>query len=181
MTPRILLSDGRYFDFTRPDGVVSIEVIARSLSRLCRFTGHMRPEVEHYSVAQHSVLVSRLVPAEFARQGLLHDIAEALIGDMAAPLKRLLPAYCEIEGRVERELFKWFGLPDVLDPCVKYADLVALATERRDLMPAQVVDDHESQEWAITRGIPTAIAAIYPWPARAAEAAFLERYRELTP
>lgn len=178
MTPRILLSDGRYFDFTRPDGVVSIEVIARSLSRLCRFTGHMKPEVEHYSVAQHSVLVSRLVPPEFARQGLLHDIAEALIGDVAAPLKRLLPAYCEIEVRVERELFRWFDLPDVLDPCVKYADLVALVTERRDLMATPV---HDDGEWRDTDHIPAAMQTIYPWPARAAEAAFLERYRELSP
>jgi 5'-deoxynucleotidase YfbR-like HD superfamily hydrolase len=177
MTPRILLSDGRFFDLANPDGVVSIEVIARSLSRLCRFTGHMKPEVEHYSVAQHSVLVSRLVPPKFARQGLLHDIAEALLGDVSAPLKRLLPDYRAIEHKVERSLFAWFGLPAELDPCVKYADLVALVTEKRDLM-ATPTDD--TGEWRDTDHIPAAFATIYPWTARAAEAAFLERYRELT-
>lgn len=177
MTPRILLSDGRYFDLSRPDGVVSIEVIARSLSRICRFTGHMKPEIEHYSVAQHSVLVSRLVPVKFARQGLLHDMAEAFVGDVATPLKRMLPDYRKIENAVEQALFLWFGLPPELDSCVKYADLVALVTERRDLM-ATPTDD--TGEWRDTTHIPAAFATIYPWTARAAEAAFLERYRELT-
>lgn len=178
MTPRILLSDGRYFDLANPDGVVSIEVIARSLSRLCRFTGHLAPHVEHYSVAQHSVLVSQLVPPHLARQGLLHDIAEAFIGDVSAPLKRLLPDYREIEARVERALFAEFELPATLDPAVRHADLVALVTEKRDLMPAAV---HDLGEWRETANIPAAMQTIYPWPARSAAAAFLERYRELTP
>lgn len=179
MTPRILLSDGNYFDLANPDGAVSIEVIARSLSRLCRFTGHLAPHVAHYSVAQHSVLVSRLVPPHLARQGLMHDMAEAFVGDVSAPLKRMLPDYREIEARVERALFWWFDLPEVLDPAVRHADLVALVTEKRDLMTPARADD--SVEWRDTDSIPAAVRTIYPWPARTAESMFLERYHELTP
>ena len=60
---------GRRFSLTEPSAEdVDIDDVAHALSLLCRFTGHVS---EHYSVAQHCVIVSRLVPTEHALAGIL--------------------------------------------------------------------------------------------------------------
>lgn len=66
---------------------VSIEHIARSLSKQCRFNGNTR---KFFSVAQHSVIASQYMPEDFRIYGLLHDAHEAFIGDISTPVKRLL-------------------------------------------------------------------------------------------
>ena len=83
----VQLTDQRRFHPFSPDAAeVDIKDIARSLARQCRFDGHVN--VEHYSVAEHSIYVSELVAPEFALDGLLHDAAEAYIGDIVSPVKR---------------------------------------------------------------------------------------------
>lgn len=130
---RILTASGRYLDLLDPDGYVyGIEEIAQALSQICRFGGHTR---RHYSVAQHCVHVSCHVPAEDALAGLLHDAAEAYVGDVTQPLKMLLPEYRAIEQRIERAILRQFGI-EAIPESVHRADLILLATERRDLMPA---------------------------------------------
>lgn len=172
-TPDIQTHAGHYFDFLEPSkSVLSIETIAHALSNLCRFTGHTR---WFYSVAQHSVLVSYALPPELALQGLLHDIAESVLGDVSSPLKALLRDYKVIERRVERELFPRFGLPMKLHPMVKRADLVLLATERRDLMPPP-----GDGSWSIIADVPPLRHIISPVGPEEAKAMFLGRYLELT-
>lgn len=173
MNPTILTVSGNYFNFLRPEAAdFTIEDIAHALSNICRFTGHVK---SFYSVAQHSVLVSRLVPAEHALAGLLHDAAEAFLGDVSSPLKMLLNDYKEIERCVEKEVLGRFGLSSDLHPEVKHADLRALATEKRDLMAIGA-----SEEWSVLNGVTPDLAAVVPLSPGAAYHLFMGRFSALT-
>lgn len=167
----ISTANGGFFDFMNPDrSEFTIEDIAHALSHICRFTGHTS---EFYSVAQHCVEASFLVPEQYALQALLHDAAEAFMGDMSTPLKRMIPAYKELERTVEAVVLGRFGLTLPLHPCVKEVDLLLLATERRDLMP------HCTAEWGMLEGVVADPDTLLPWAPDAAKQMFLTRYREL--
>ncbi|UBN55277.1 HD family hydrolase [Pantoea agglomerans] len=168
----ITTQSGKHFDFNNisPDAIC-IEDIACALSNLCRFTGHVQ---DFYSVAQHSVHVSYLVPPTFALDALLHDAAEAYIGDCVSPLKALLPDYQEIEKRVELAVAKRFGIRTLGKwPEVKRADLIMLATERRDL------DLDDGTPWPILEGVEPAPFLLSPLNPRQSRVLFLQRYNDL--
>lgn len=122
----------------RPDEVDIVD-IARALSHQCRYNGHC---AVFYSVAEHSVKLAdwfRDVQDDvgLARQALLHDAAEAYLGDMIRPLKRYVPDYLEAERAVEAVIFERFGLPAELDIRVRTADQVILTDERDQLFDAR--------------------------------------------
>jgi len=115
--------------------------VAEGLGKLARFAGHT--QAAPYSVAQHCCHVASLLPPDLRLYGLLHDAPEAVIGmDWPAPLKRSAPP--EVRdwlARVERQnmtiLCNAAGLiapGSNVRAVVHHADMVALATERRDLM-----------------------------------------------
>ncbi|MCL6745088.1 HD family hydrolase [Kosakonia sp. R1.Fl] len=163
---------GKKFDYlTATTDDIDIEDIANALSKVCRFNGHLP---EFYSVAQHSVLCSRIVPVENAFEALMHDAAEAYVQDIPAPLKALLPDYQRIEALVDEMIRQKFGLPREHTPVVKYADLTMLATERRDL------DIDDGTTWAILENIPaTDLIQINPLRPGQAYALFMNRFNEL--
>lgn len=134
--------------------------MVHALHNCCRFTGHT---LRFYSVGEHSVRVAKLLWAlhpelpTWARAGLsllgyLHDGSEAWLIDLPAPLKwnkTLAWGYLVAEARMQAQVEAEFlpaGLlarlsaecPDLdVRSAVHHADMVMLATERRDLMHAE--------------------------------------------
>lgn len=134
---------------------ISIRDIAHALSNQCRFNGHVR---HFYSVAEHSVLVSHLLeelhPHDKDTQlaGLLHDAAEAYMGDMISPMKFSLAALSNrgnddvgsfrwtwdaLEGKINCEIARSLDVSDSLhlwhSDRVKQADWWALKIEATEL------------------------------------------------
>lgn len=167
---------GRIVHVLEPDpSVVCLEDIARSLSRQCRFAGHVAPEVDHYSVAQHSVLVSFECGELFESEGLLHDATEAYVQDLIRPIKHsvLGTPYQEVERAWALCIGSVFGLGDrlaYLPASVERADKVLLATERRDLLEPY-------DNWTLAHA--PREARIVPLRAREAYELFMARARGL--
>lgn len=154
------LSDFKEEDVRLPD-------ISHALSIINRFTGHAKCP---YSVAQHSVMVSELVPQEDALWGLLHDASEAYLGDVARPLKAMLPEYVALEKRIQQVIARAFHLKWPMPDSVKVADNRALMAEKREL----VYGDHD---WGID--VAPVNRPIYPYYWQQAKQLFENRYLEL--
>ena len=168
---RIKLLSGGWFDFIDFHlSEYSIEDIAHNLSRICRFNGATK---KHYSVAQHSVIVSHVVPEKYAMSGLLHDSAESFIGDMSSPLKQLQPTFKKLEIDIERYMFGKMGIPFPMHSSIKLADLQVLAAEIRDLQP-------HASDWAGVIDIEPYPKKIIAWNTDKAYNEFMKRYEELT-
>ena len=118
--------------------------IAHSLAHQCRFAGH---SVRFYSVAEHSLLVASLVVDLLKPSALLHDAAEAYLGDLIRPLKHdtdFGKTYEIIEKRARGVIFGLFGLPDKISKDVVWADSVVTVNEARQLLSTHAAD----WEWA---------------------------------
>lgn len=162
----------------RADEVV-VEDIAHSLSLICRYNGHTP---RHVSVAQHSVMLSMALELtgfpEHALWGLMHDAAEAYVGDMTRPMKVTLgDCFADVEEGVLRVIAERFGLPMPMPPAVHDADDRMLATEARLFFTG-------SESWGLRLPpydedeIVTGIK--YNASPRAAEDEFLRRFDQLT-
>lgn len=165
---------GKKLDIFNPQQEdIDITDIANSLSRLCRFNGHLLPSL--YSVAQHSVLVSYIIDYRYALEGLMHDVPEYGTGDCITPIKRLLPDFYTIEAILETAVRKRFKLKNSnrCNKAIKKADQIALITEARDLLK-----DKDSL-WQKFPGLQPWPEKIKPWPQKRAYNEFLNRFYEL--
>ena len=164
-----LTSSGRRFWPADPRvDDICIGDIAHALSLQCRFGGHSRL---FYSVAQHSVLVSRLCKPENKMLGLLHDATEAYLQDIIRPLKQgLREVYKPMETAWAQAIGLVFGLGDRLANLPKDvhdADRAVLVAEHRDLMAA-------SPHWPVGR---CDLPPIDPWPPARAKDEFWRHFR----
>ncbi len=164
-----------------PDQVDILD-IAHALSNVCRFGGHCSTFM---SVAQHSVIVSANCSEKHALAGLLHDAAEAYVGDIVTPLKRtpaMREAYLGVEALWARAIGERFGVELVdLPKEVREADLRALLTEKRDLLlPMPGVAMHDWLHVPEGTEIPAPFAQrVVPMTPEVARAAFLREWRML--
>lgn len=161
---------------------LTIEQLAKALSQINRFTGHTTARWP-YTVAQHSVFVSELLDLDpvLAMAGLMHDAPEIIIGDVTTPVKWFLgkekfaPLKTE-EHRAYGAIMNGLGVahtvPAEWEPFVKHADLIALVTEKRDLLNAKI-------QWNYYTEIPRHHRRIVPVSCQAAAKMFVRRFREL--
>ncbi len=155
----MLTATGRTVDLaTLASDEVDVEHICHCLPRINRFGG-----LTHYNVAAHSLHVAAILADEGATPlmqlcGLLHDAHEAYLGDITQPVKQLFTSPGDgqgsmlsgIELRLQKTVLQRFCLWAAFTGFYKRvhrADMIALATERRDLLPPTDV------EWPCLRGI----------------------------
>ena len=136
---------GRRLDLLDPSPIdIEIVDIAHGLARVSRWNGQTKG-IYPMSVAQHSVVVERLVSRNALKidrrwrlAALLHDAPEYVIGDMITPFKYALGGiYREIEDRLSVAIHIRFGLPATLpEPvtrAIKRADRMAAWLEATQL------------------------------------------------
>jgi len=128
-----------------PQGLIDLEApahtwgapnwgaIAISLSRINRWNGNTsRP----YSVAEHSTRVARILPAGLKLAGLIHDAAEAFVGDLPYPIRQAggVGRFEHIEAKITLWLYEDLEIRHHIGhPEVNEADRIMAATEYRDL------------------------------------------------
>lgn len=150
--PCVQIRDSQMINLLTPDySSVPFHRLVWAISHLNRFTGH----IGSYSVAQHSVHVMEIVQLEMVlsneppstraldrydsswnlarlRGALLHDLHEAVVGDVSTPLKDAMEELGfdfreKIEARhMEEVLLRWRG---VVDDIVHDADLKMACAE----------------------------------------------------
>lgn len=177
-------SGERPFPFAVKPEEIYIEDIAHALSNICRFGGHTS---KFYSVAQHSLAASLAAYAQGFNAStqlacLLHDAAEAYLGDVIRPIKRhpSMETFCAAERVVMRAVWERFGLaPDrpMLDT-ISELDEELIAVEARILCNADSSWKLNLSDWS-----PETAAAFHTvsthTPAEA-KSAFLFVYSTLT-
>lgn len=133
----IRLRSGRYLDLKNPrPESIAIEDIACGLSKICRFGGQIE---QWFSVAEHSILCSSQASAdgrstECQLAVLMHDAAEAFVGDVVKPLKEMLTDFEEIEHRINLAIEKKFGIDYAAHrDVIKEIDRAMLIAERKIL------------------------------------------------
>lgn len=163
---------GQVVDLFNPDPeTILIEDIAHALAHSCRYGGHSK---DFYSVAQHSVFVSRLCMPENALWGLLHDAAEAYLTDIPAPLKQHLPDYRSFEHRFEAVIAQVFGLPLEIPEEIRAIDKQMLRVEHRDVM------GYCGRPWAADALPRLDVVIDRLWNPETAKTSFMNRFRKLT-
>lgn len=166
---------------------IYIEDIAHALSLCNRFAGHTKRPI---SVAQHSVYCSRICNnTPYALQALLHDAAEAYLGDVTKWVKHspLMTDFRLAEERAQHIIYQAFGIPFesydgwdcLMHPIVKDADKIMVRYEgKMGLGVAFRIHNPDYPE--LTEEELSKIGKWSPWSWQQSEEAFLTAFRLLT-
>lgn len=163
---RINSYSGIVIDFLNPKiEMIKATDIAQGLGNTCRFGGQIN---QFYSVAQHSILVCELAPAHLKRAALIHDAAEAYLGDVISPVKHLIrDLYEPLEQRLLTVIFERFNEPIENLALIKQYDLQAYEMEKQWFKKGHSADwvefwkrlDYDVMNW------PPAYARVRMWVA----------------
>ena len=136
--PGDIFTGRAYVNVLDPDPAsFDLRDIFTALSRLPRFTGHGDRVV---TVGVHvlpclDICAAFRVTSEVRRAVLMHDAAEAYLGDVASPLKEFLPDYRAIEAKMEAAIFRRYSIRTMYRPMVRRIDRAALALEKAAIFP----------------------------------------------
>lgn len=146
---------GRFIDVSDPQPYqIDIEDIGWGLSRMPRFAGQTIT-IQPYTVAQHCCLVTDLasdmfvsVSPKLSLMCLLHDAAEAYIGDIPSPIKKhpaIKDAIKDFEYGLLNRIYAKFHLPEPTEDeraMIKACDMKALALEANSFMQSRGRGEH---------------------------------------
>lgn len=181
--PYIRTVSGRKLYLLEPSAEqIYIPDVARHLAGTNRFNGC------GISVAQHCVVGARLasrfypdvalLPARF----MVHDVAEAYLGDVSSPLKRCLDDYKVLERDWDAAVEDRFDVLFVGVPVVKELDDRMWMTERLITQPMlSLADDYAGplEEFPLEKG--ELEEMFTPWGMEVAEHEYLVALREHLP
>lgn len=176
---------GHRFNPTEAQPQVSLIDMMWGVARMPRYNGQFRLDVDHYSVAEHLVLlidwalknlyggrrVSELRPHELQelKTLALHDIQEGVIGDMTRPMKKVIPQFGELEDFFAEQLAQRYGLIFPLPQWIKDLDNRIIRDERAQAM------NWSPNKWASDELAPLGVELQY-WTPRQAFKKLRERY-----
>ena len=156
---------------------IVVEDIAHALSLMVRYNGHIKSNYLMYTVAEHTchltdfVLAGGASPVE-ALTMLHHEDAEAYIGDLARPIKQLLPEFRNLEAKIMKRAAARFGLINPEPDWLKEYDARILVDERRQIM------NPSGHEWPTDHLDPLGITVEF-WEPPRAKREFLTRHDKL--
>jgi len=132
----MLTFDGEYVG-PETDNAPSLAAIALALGRQPRWSGRSE---KPFNVLAHSFLVSELVGEGYSTDALLHDAAEAVVGDIPTNWKTDADRKREegIMRRIYRRLGRSWPLAPRASAAIKRADTLALRLESTLLMPRAI-------------------------------------------
>lgn len=157
------LHSGTKFEFRAPTSeMFKLDDVAIALGRICRYNGHT---LQHYSVAEHSVLLAKHLAAQYSledrrenaavrtliRTVLFHDVAEFVMADLPRPIKYALPGYKEIERGIEEAAARRFDLFYPFPDVVRELDSRVIQDERAQAMNAS------GHDWGTDRLVPLGV------------------------
>jgi hypothetical protein len=177
---------GKLVNVMDPDPeTIDIFDIAHHLALMTRFNGACRVG---YSIAQHSVLCAgragdyhfpRPRETKLALALLMHDAAEAYVGDIIRTIKHEVPDFAVFENKVMDAINERFDLPRVAEipffkVAVKEVDNRMLVTEKLQLMEQAV-------PWPIEGMFQPYDMTIEPWTDLSSELMFLSTFARFRP
>lgn len=172
---------GKGFDPFNPDpDLIDIVDIAHQLAGQTRWNGatNWSGTRNALTIAEHSVRVAIECPDEFKLDGLLHDAAEAYLGDWPRPYKHRFPALVEAENWLHSMIAAKFRARTVIPQAVHVIDDRMQVTEFRDLVNVSKYDRAAWREqMSPMQPFPE---TIIPGPASEAKLAFLSMFYDLT-
>lgn len=130
---------------------ICLSDISHHLTRICRYGGALSFN-SHYSVAKHSIAMTKFgyrdgFNTDVLKILLMHDAAEAYIGDLNPDVKKLIPGYKDLETRITGIINTKYNLPleRWIQRIVKQVDTRIILDEAKALFHPQYYNSFEKQ------------------------------------